>query len=286
MTRMKHPSAGYTFLACIGIVALLFFLYLPIGRGLVYDWLNNPDYSHGFLIPVISLYMIWSRRSELMRARRSPSMWGFVILIAGVGQYIAGYIGAEHFLQSTSMLLVFSGIVVFLWGMETMRVLLIPIVFLIFMIPPPAIVWNNFAFLLKLFATKTAVFIMQAIGIIVLREGNVLYLPSVTLEVVDACSGLRSLISLLALGVLMGFVSNFSTWKKWVMFLIAVPIAILSNIARLILTVALAQWYGAEVTQDLQHTASGIFVFAVGLILMLLVYKLLTALNLPSERTP
>jgi len=281
---MKHPSAVLAFLALSGIGVLLFLLYLPVGRGLVDDWMNNPDYSHGFLIPVISLYMVWVRREELMRARRSPSMWGLALLFAGIGQYIAGYIGAEHFLQSTSLILVLSGVVLFLLGVEPMRILLLPIAFLIFMIPLPAIVWNNFAFLLKLFATKVAVFFMQAIGIIVLREGNVLYLPSITLEVVDACSGLRSLISLLALGALIGFVSRLSTFKKWVLFLCAVPIAILSNIARLLLTVVLAQWYGAEVTQDLQHTASGIFVFGLGLVLMMLAYKLLSVLPPRSGR--
>lgn len=282
----KILSALYTYMVFIGIGLFLLLLYLPVGRGLVEDWMNNPDYSHGFLIPAISLYMVWCRKEDLRQAQRSPSMWGLLVFLAGIGQYVAGYVGAEHFLQSTSLILVLLGAALFLWGMEIMRLLLIPIIFLIFMIPLPAIVWNNFAFLLKLFATKTAVLLMQAMDIIVLREGNVLYLPMVTLEVVDACSGLRSLISLLALGVLLGFMSSFSVWKKWIIFLSAVPIAIFSNIARLLLTVALAQWYGAEVTEDLQHTASGIFVFAMGLILMLLVYKLLSMIPRRPEGTP
>lgn len=283
---MKNRLTGLgTSAALIGVGVLLFLLYLPVGKGLVEDWLNNPDYSHGFLIPAVSLYMVWCRRQELVRADRSPSMWGLLLLIAGVGQYIAGYIGAEHFLQSTSLIIVLAGTVLFVWGKEVMRLLLLPISFLIFMIPLPAIVWNNFAFVLKLFATKVAVSLMQAVGIIVLREGNVISLPSITLEVVDACSGLRSLISLLALGVLLGFVSALETWKKWVLFFCAVPIAILSNIARLFLTVVLAQRYGAEVTQDFQHTAAGVFVFAVGLVLMLATYRILTKVGHGEPRS-
>lgn len=260
------------------IASLLAVLYFQVFEGLVDDWFNNPDYSHGFLIPAIALYMVWMQREKLIKSDSSPSYWGFAIFILGIGQYALGTIGAEHFLQSTSMIVIILGTVLFLWGWGIMRIVLVPTLYLIFMIPLPAIIWNKFAFTLKLFATEIAVIFIQALGIIVLKEGNILTLPSTTFEVVDACSGLRSLISMLALSALIGFISTYPLWKKWVLFLSAIPIAIVSNIVRLVTTAVFAQEFGMDTTQGLAHTISGLFVFSLGIILFYIIYKLLSFL--------
>jgi len=260
---------------------LFIILYLRVFNDLLYDWLNNPDYSHGFLIPIMALYIAWSKRDILERIHPAPSGWGLAVLLVGIGQYILGNIGAEHFLQSTSMIIVILGIVLFLRGWRTMRIILAPSLFLIFMIPLPAIIWNKFAFGLKLFATKIAVVFMQAMGLVVLREGNVLTLPATTLEVVDACSGLRSLISLAALSTMFGLLSLFSLWKKWLLFILVVPVAIASNIIRLIVITVFAEKFGIDITSGISHTVLGIFVFCIGLVLVWGVYKILSII--PSK---
>ena len=173
-----------------------------------------------------------------------------MILILGVVQFISGYVGAEHFLQSTSLLIVLMGTIIFLAGFYVARIVLVPIAFLIFMIPLPAIIWNDFAFTLKLFATKVAVYFIDFLGMAVHRQGNVIYLPGTVLEVVDACSGLRSLISLLALGVLIAYFSSLRAWRRWVLVFSAIPIAILSNVIRLVATAFLTQTIGLQARKE------------------------------------
>lgn len=270
-------------LAVIGI--FLIALYVHVFQGLMDDWINNPDYSHGFFIPAIALYMVWIKRAELGQVEDSPSIWGLPLLMAGLGQFIVGHIGAEHFLKSTSLILVMIGITLLLWGKKTLRIVLIPILFLIFMIPLPAIILNEYAFTLKLFATKMAVIFIQYLGIAVLRKGNVLYLPSSTLEVVDACSGVRSLISLLALSILIGFVAVSEIWKKWLLIFSAIPIAIVSNVIRLILTAVFEEKYGIRMTEGLNHTLSGIFVFLIGLVLFYALFWIISHIHKKNENS-
>lgn len=257
------------------IMLLLAVLYYPVVSNLMYDWQNNPDYSHGYFIPLIAGYMALSRKQELNSSLVS-SNWGIALLLMGLTQFVLGVIGAEHFLQSTSMIVVVLGIVMFLAGLKAARLLFVPVAYLMFMVPLPAIIWNDFAFTLRLFASKIAVACMHAMGMTVLREGNMIYLPSASLEVVDACSGMRSLVSLMALGALLAFISSHSVWKKWLLFLSAIPIAIISNILRLIATVALVNAYGDEAAFGVTHTFSGIAVFIIGLGLLLAVNKLLS----------
>jgi len=261
-------------IAIIGL--LLCILYYSVAANLIYDWQFNPDYSHGFFIPLIVGYMIYSRRQELKEAAVTPNNWGLVLFVLGITQFILGTIGAEHFLQSTSMIVVVLGIVLFFSGIRTTRIIFVPILYMLFMIPLPAIIWNDFAFTLRLFASDVAVICMHALGMLVLQEGNMLYLPGASLEVVDACSGMRSLVSLLALGALFAFLSDHPVWKKWLVFLSAIPIAIISNIIRLIITVALVQRYGSEMASGFTHEVSGLLVFFIGLILFFIVYKLLS----------
>jgi len=282
MQILRKTYWGEGYISSAVIILLIFLIYFNVFRELAVNWVHQPDYSHGFLIPFISLHLVWIRRTEIAQISHSSSNCGLLIFILGLGQYLCGYIGAEHFLQSTSLIIVLLGMVIFLWGREIMSLVLFPIAYLIFMIPLPAIVWNKFAFSLKLFATETAFFFIQAIGVTALREGNIIVLPKTSLEVVDACSGLRSLISLLALSALIGFISKLSYWKKWILFALTVPIAILSNIIRLVITVILAQSYGKDVTEGIQHTFAGIFVFIIGIILIIITYKLLDTLPLKT----
>lgn len=257
------------------LLAALVGLYYPVLTYLVHDWSTNDNYSHGFFIPLISGYMVYALREELGRIAVRPANWGFIVLLAGLGQLYVARVGSEYFLQRTSLILVLLGMALFLWGRELTKKLLLPIGYLLFMVPIPAIIWNKIAFPMQLFSSAVTERVIQAIGLPVFREGNVLHLAQTTLEVVDACSGLRSLTTMFALAAALAWFSDFATWKKWLLFFAAAPVAIFANIVRLTATAGLASVYGEKVAQGFLHDFSGLFTFVFGLALLILTSKFL-----------
>ncbi len=254
-------------------IALLFFafifLYGKIFVGLIKVWSENDNYSHGFFIPFISIYMIYTIRQELLKIPLSPKNWGLLFLVAGLVQLILGVTGSEFFLQRTSMIPVLLGEVIFLCGWMYAKKILVPICYLIFMIPLPAIIWNKIAFPLQLFSSNLTEKVVHAMNIPIYREGNVLHLAQTTLEVVDACSGLRSLTTMFALSAAIAWFADYSLPRKWLLFFMAVPIALLANIIRLSATAILASKYGASVAQGFLHEFSGFVTFFLGLVMLI-----------------
>ncbi len=254
--------------ACVLIGGLVIFLYKDVLWGMGSDWNNNPDYSHGFLVPFLSLFFIWERWKVLTDETPSPSTWGIGLLSLGLVSLVIGLVGAELYVQRMSLIVVISGIVLLILGWKYLWLLSLPIGFLIFMIPLPAIVVNTIAFPLQLFAAQTASFCLFSLGIPVLREGNLIMLASTTLEVAEACSGLRSLLSLLALGTVYGYFSQNVMWKRWALVILSVPIAIVANAARVSGTGILAHYFGAEAAEGFYHTFEGWLVFVVAFVLL------------------
>jgi len=264
----------------ISFLSLIFIgLYIPFIKPMVHDWNIDANYSHGYLIPFISAYMIWSIRKELKQIDISPSNWGLTLIVLGLAQLTVAKIGSELFLQRTSMIIVLFGLSLFLLGKAFTKKISIPMLYLIFMVPIPAIIWNQIAFPMKLFASGIAEPIIRAIGVSVFREGNILHFANTTLEVADACSGLRSLTSLLALSGAFAYIVSLRPISKWVLFMSAIPIAVAVNIFRLTSTAVLAQRYGAKVAEGFLHEASGILVFVIAFILLFIVYLLLSKLE-------
>jgi len=257
------------------ILTALVGLYYPVLVSMARDWSTNDNYSHGFFIPLISGYMIYAMKEELRQLPLKPVTWGVLLFVAGLGQLYIARVGSEYFLQRTSIILVLLGIVLFLLGKAITRKLVVPILYLLFMVPLPAIIWNKIAFPMQLFSSAVTEQVIRAIGIPVFREGNVLHLAQTTLEVVDACSGLRSLTTMFALSAALAWFSTFSAKKKWVLFFLAAPIAIFANIVRLTGTSGLASIYGEKVAQGFLHDFSGLFTFMVGLVLLTLTNKVL-----------
>lgn len=263
-------------LACLLVLlAALLGLYYPVLVAMAHDWSTNDNYSHGFFIPLISGYMVFAMKDELRNISLRPANWGLFLLLAGVGQLYIARVGSEYFLQRTSLILVLLGMVIFLLGKAMTRKLLLPIAYLLFMVPLPAIIWNKIAFPMQLFSSAVTEVVVRLIGIPIFREGNVLHLAQTTLEVVDACSGLRSLTTMFALSAALAWFSDATAWKKWVLFLAAAPIAIFANIVRLTGTAGLASVYGEKVAQGFLHEFSGLFTFVFGLMLLILVNKFL-----------
>jgi exosortase len=254
-------------------------LYYQIFTGLFDDWSNNDNYSHGFFIPVISVYMVYSLRGKLRALAIQPSSWGLLILIIGMVQLLVAKTGSEFFLQRTSLIPILLGMILFCLGSAYTKKLLLPICYLLFMIPLPAIIWNKIAFPMQLFATGLTESVIRLIGISVFREGNILHLAETSLEVIDACSGLRSLITMFSLSAAFAWFSDFSLSRKWVLFLMAAPIAIFSNIIRLTSTAVLASRYGSEVAQGFLHEFSGFLTFFIGLVMLITISAMLNKIR-------
>lgn len=253
----------------------LVWLYFPVLTNLAKDWSTNDNYSHGFFIPLISGYMVYSMKDDLRRFSSRPANWGLLVLVAGLAQLYIAKVGSEYFLQRTSLILVLIGMALFLWGSAATRKLMLPFCYLIFMVPIPAIIWNKIAFPMQLFSSAVTEEVVRLIGIPIFREGNVLHLAQTTLEVVDACSGLRSLTTMFALAAALAWFTDYALWKKWALFFLASPVAVFANIVRLTATAGLASVYGEKAAQGFLHDFSGLFTFIFGLCLLILINSFL-----------
>jgi len=268
-----------TLLKSAVIVACLVILYFRVLQGLVSDWIRMPDFSHGFLIPIVSLYFFYERRKELSALNRSSNWIGLVLLLFGIVLLLLGNLATEYFTMRFSILVVLGGIILFLLGKEVFKTLLFPIVFLIFMIPIPSVLMDRITFPMQLFASKVAAKSLYLIGIPALREGNVILLANTSLEVAEACSGIRSLISLLALSVVFAYFSQKTTLKRVLLILSTFPIAILANAARVTGTGILAHHYGDKVAQGFFHGFSGWILFVVAFVCLFLLGAMLSRMK-------
>jgi len=252
--------------------ALLIFLYLPVLIRLVAQWDSDEDMSHGFFVPLIAGYIAWQKRDELAVTPRNPSWFGLlVVLYAGV-QLLVATLGVELFLSRTAFVIAVWGAVLMLGGWGYLRVLVFPLSILFLMVPIPAIIYNQITFPLQLFATTVAENVLALLGYPVLREGNVLELASQKLQVVEACSGIRSLLALTFLALVYGYFFTKRTWIRIALFLSTVPIAISANAGRVTFTGILSE-INPEYATVYYHTASGWVLFAAGFVLLILAHQ-------------
>ncbi len=266
------------------ILAGFIFLYAHAIRTLISDWSVDPNFSHGFLIPPIALYMVWFNKDILLSIPPKPSNLGLGIILFGMVVHLAGHTGAELFLMRFSMIITLAGIVVYLAGWSFLKALAVPLVYLIMMIPIPSIIWNKIAFPLQLAAAQMAAELIQIIQIAVYREGNILHLANTSLEVVDACSGLRSLTSLIALTGVFAYLAPFSILKKWILFFSAIPIAVAVNVIRLTITAAMAFYISPDTAHGFLHDMSGLIIFGGALALVYLVFTVEMAIERRQRR--
>jgi exosortase len=280
MDRTKKIFPLKIWLSFSTLIISFILLYYHSVIKMIQDWATDDNYSHGFIVPFIVGYLVWQERENLSKISVRASNLGLLVLVFGLSIFLVASTGAELFVMRFSMLIVIFGLVTFLAGMEMGKALFIPVIYLSFMIPLPTIIWNKIAFPLKLFATKMAVSAIALLHIPVCQEGNIIHLSNTTLQVVDACSGMRSLASLLALSAAFAFITNHSIIKKWILFFAAIPIAVFLNVVRLSATAILAQHYGPQVAQGFLHDLSGLFVFVLA-VLCLYVLHLILQKNSP-----
>ena len=267
--------------ALVGVCAAGAWLYADVIQKLVSDWAHDDNYSHGFLIPPLAGYFIWERRDSLAGAVLRPSVWGIGVVLGSLGVLVAGILGAEYFLSRVSLIGVMAGSVLFLAGWQHLRIVAFPLAFLLLMVPLPAIVFNQIAFPLQIFASRFGTEVLQVCAVPVLREGNVIVLASTKLEVAEACSGIRSLISLLTLGILFGYFTDRRLWVRTVIALSTIPIAIIANGIRVAGTGLAAHFYGPETAEGFFHTFSGWLVFLVAFVMLFIVVQVVHRLAPP-----
>jgi exosortase len=247
---------------------------------LAWQWYHDADYSHGFLVPLLSAYLIWQRRDTLRTIAKRPSPWGMVIVLGSLGLLFLGSLGAELSLTRLSLLGTICGLIVYFAGGAILRAMAFPMAFLLFAIPIPGVVYNEIVFPLQFVASKFATRALEMLNLFpIMREGNVLVLPHMTLEVVEACSGIRSLMSLLALAAGYGYLVERSTLVRWLLVVAMVPLAIISNGTRVMITAILANYFGSKAAEGFMHEFSGWVIFVVATILFLALHSLLSLLR-------
>src|SRR5690242_10939006 len=276
------------------------FAYATVLAKLVQDWWTDENYSHGLLIPFIIGYIIWVQRDKLAAVpARSSMFWGTAAVVCALFALWAGIAGAELYTQRLSLILILAGTIVYFWGFTLLRMLLVPLGLLFLAMPIPAIVFNKIAFPLQLFASRCAVWSMSVLGIPVLRQGNVIELKPLNsfttkkLEVVEACSGIRSLMTLVTLAVVFayftyprdtgakpprgpfGWLRSYGFWRSAIIICSAIPIAILTNASRVSGTGVLSRYYGTQIADGFFHEFSGWVIYIVAFLLLFLVGWLL-----------
>jgi exosortase len=286
------------------MAAALAFVYASVLAKLGHDWWTDENYSHGLLIPFIIGYILWMELPRLRRAPKLPSLvWGGAIIACALFALWAGTVGAELYVQRMSLVLMLAGIVIYFWGASMLRFVLVPLALLVLAMPIPAIIFNKIAFPLQLFASSCAVGAMRWFDISVLRQGNVIELlplgarETTKMEVVEACSGIRSLMTLVTLAVVLAYFTHpksdergngrgggsgllsawkrYSFWRAVIIIASAIPIAILTNAMRVSGTGVLAHYYGTEVADGFFHSFSGWVVYIVAFLLLFAVGWLL-----------
>ena len=263
---------SYTMPAVVTIILLL--IYSPTIAWMVDRWLAADSYfSHGFLVPVVSLYIVWLKRNRLRTLKKAPLAWGVGLVILGLLIHVFSAFLRVYFTSAYSFLLVLCGLILYFRGWPALRELAFPVGFLLFMIPLPLVAIVGITFKMKIFAAQCANKVINAMGVKAILEGSIIKMRHTHVVVEDVCSGLRSLISLLALGALVAYFSKLSRLKKVVVFLSAGVMAILANVVRIVFMALTSEIYGAKFTEGFLHTLSGLIVFVIAFAGLMIVVK-------------
>jgi exosortase len=268
---MGKKQLPWIALAWFGV--LLITCYAPVLYGLARQWAIDADMGHGFFVPVVSGVIAWQRRQDLAAVKLVPSYWGLALVILGAVQMMLGTLGAQIFIARTAFLVSLVGAVWFLGGTRALKILAFPLFLLLFMFPIPAIIYAQITLPLQLFASSVAETVLNLIGIPVLRDGNVLELASQRLSVVEACSGIRSLLTLSYLALVYGYFFDKKVWMRWLLLAATIPIAIAANASRVTLTGILSEWR-TDLAHGFFHTLEGWVLFVVAGALLLLFHQL------------
>ena len=246
--------------------------YAPVLGALIRQWNHDPDMGHGFFVPLVAGFIAWRRRKELAVLKPQPNWKGLILVLWGAVQMLVGTLGVERFLVRTAFVITLIGMIWMLCGTPILRKVAFPLFLLFFMVPIPAVIYNPITFRLQLLASYLADQALTLFNVPVLREGNVLELPTQRLSVVDACSGIRSLLSLTFLSLVYGYFFEKRVWMRVVLFFSTVPIALIANASRVTLT-GILSYVKPEYAEGFFHEAEGWVIFMAGLIMLIIFHQ-------------
>jgi exosortase len=259
----------------VALAIVLTYLYASIVPPLIHEWWSNPNFSHGFFVPPFAALLIWRDRDRLRVLKARPALSGLAVIAFGLAALVLGVFGAELFLSRSSLLFVLAGLVIYFKGWRYFRVIFFPWLFLFLMIPPPTLIMNHITLPLQFIASDLASWFLRAVGIPVLQNGNVLQLPNMALDVVEACSGIRSLISLGVMAIIYGYLLESSNVLRSLLAVAAVPIAVLANGIRIMATGVTGLYWDPSKAQGFFHEFSGWTIFIVSLLALYAVHQIL-----------
>jgi exosortase len=252
----------------IALFPLIAWLYAGVIPHLVRDWWNDPNFSHGFLVPLFSLFLVWQDRKRLGEMPVRPAWFGLLVMAGAMVVLIVGTLGAELFLSRSSLIFLVAGLIIYFLGWAYFRALLFPVAFLFLMVPIPAILFNQITIPLQFLASQMSSALVAELGVPVLRQGNIIQLPGMTLEVAEACSGIRSLMSLTTVAVIYAYFQESKFLPRALLSVSAVPIAVIANGLRVTGTALLAYYWNKEAAEGFFHNFSGWLIFVLSLLML------------------
>lgn len=273
-TTQVKPSVRVAWQPIVWFGALLILCYAPILYRLAAQWASDEDMGHGFLVPIIAGFIAWQRRGILAATPRQPNGWGLVLVVFAALEALAATLGAELFTARLAFIVALFGVILYLGGTQWVKQLLFPLLLMLFMIPIPAIIYAQLTLKLQMLAAALGETLIGWMGIPVLRSGNTLQLPSQTLDVAEACSGIRSLLSLGFLSLVYAYFTDKRIWMRWVLLAATIPIAICANGIRVAVTGLMSE-INVNLARGAYHEMEGYIVFVVALAALVLVHRLI-----------
>jgi len=285
LTSPSGASARLDWLPYASIVLLIMVLYYRVAIKLIYDWSTIPDYSHGFLVPFFAAFLIWDKRKVLRATPVRQSWLGIPLVIFSIAVLILGVYGVELFTSRMSFIFLMTGLIWTFFGWAMVRALRFPLLVLVLAIPFPAIIFNQITFPLQLLASRIASDILPLLGVPTLHEGNVIELPVMKLEVAEACSGIRSLMSLFTLAVFYGYFLERTNRRRIILALASIPIAVAANVVRIVGTGLCVQYWDPEKALGFFHEFSGWVMFVISLACLYLVHRAMQVISPVKAQT-
>ena len=271
------------------VLLLIVWLYAAILVRLVLQWVgpnSDRNFQHGIFVPIFALYVLWQNRKQLTTIAPAPSWAGLPLVVLSMVVLVLGVLGADIFLPRVSFLILLAGLIIFFQGWTFFRAVLFPWAFLILMIPIPALIINRVTFPLQLLATRLSAALLELVGVVVLREGNIIRLVSGPLNVAEACSGIRSLLTLVTLAIVYGYLMETRTWVRVVLVCLTLPIAVVANSFRVFGTGLLMQSRFSDKAEGLPHAFAALLIFAVSMIMLFAMHRLISLIWKSAPAVP
>jgi exosortase len=266
----------------VALLVLVGWLYASILARLFLQWVGpsrDPNFEHGIFVPLFALFILWQDRKRLQAISSAPSWSGLPLVVLSLLMLVLGVLGAENFSSRMSLLILLAGLIIMFQGWKFFRAVLFPWAFLILMIPIPTLILQHVTFPLQLLASKLATVLLEVVGVPVLRQGNMIVLAAMPLDVAEACSGIRSLLTLVTLAIIYGYLLETRIWVRVVLACSAVPIAVVANSFRIFGTGLLVQYWDPDKAEGFFHTFSGWLIFVVALIMLYIVHLLISRIS-------